>query len=56
VADVRVFKAKAAKWHHLNPWRVAMTRRGRSLLKVTTTDTTLVAVFSKTENSGPAQP
>lgn len=48
VADVRVLKAKTGEWHKLSVWRADMTRRGWSLLKVTTTDTELMAVFGKT--------
>jgi len=49
VADVRVLKAKTGEWHKLSLWRADMTRRGWSLLKVTTTDTELMAVFGKTK-------
>lgn len=49
VADVRVLKAKTGEWHKLSLWRADMTRPGWSLLKVTTTDTELMAVFGKTK-------
>ncbi len=56
VADVRVLKAKTGEWHKLSLWRADMTRRGWSLLKVTTTDTELMAVFGKTKAPQASQP
>lgn len=47
VADVRVLKTDPGDWHKLSLWRADMTRRGWTLLKVTTTDTELMAVFGK---------
>jgi hypothetical protein len=56
VADVRVLKAKTDDWHKLSLWRADMTRRGWSLLKVTTSDAELMAVFGKTKTPQPSQP
>jgi len=50
-----VLKAKAAEWHKLSPWRVDMTRMGWSLLKVTTTDTELMAIFGRTRSPRPSR-
>jgi hypothetical protein len=55
VADVRVLKAKPGDWHKLSKWRTDMSRRGWSLLKVTTSDTELTAVFGKTKVTEPSQ-
>ena len=56
VADVRVLKAKTGEWHKLSLWRADMTRRGWSLLKVTTTESELMAVFGRTKSPEPSQP
>jgi len=52
VADVRVLKAKPGEWDKLSLWRADMTKRGWSLLKVTTTDAELTAIFGKTKPVG----
>jgi hypothetical protein len=49
LADVRVLRARPDEWPKLSTWRRDMTRRGWALLRVTTTDDELTAVFGKTK-------
>ncbi|MDZ4865135.1 MAG: hypothetical protein SGJ01_17075 [Gemmatimonadota bacterium] len=49
VADLRVFRTSAADWDRLSSWRQDMRKRGWKLLKVTSDDVELVAVFGKTK-------
>lgn len=49
VADLRVFRTNAADWDRLISWRQDMRKRGWKLLRVTSDDTELVAVFGKTK-------
>jgi len=53
VADVRVLRAKPEEWPKLSTWRRDMTRRGWLLLKVSTSDTELTAVFGKAKTNDP---
>lgn len=48
VADLRVFRTSAKDWDRLITWRQDMRKRGWKLLKVTSDDVELVAVFGKT--------
>ena len=48
VADLRVLRAQPSEWYKLSQWRRDMIRRGWKLLKITTTDVELTAVFGKT--------
>ncbi len=50
VADLRVFRTTAREWDRLATWRADMTKRGWKLLRVTTDDVELVAVFGKTKS------
>ena len=54
VADLRVFRTSAADWDRLSSWRQDMRKRGWKLLKVTSDDVELVAVFGKTKVDRPA--
>jgi hypothetical protein len=49
VADLRVFRTDASDWDRLATWRADMRKRGWKLLKVTSDDVELVAVFGKTK-------
>jgi hypothetical protein len=49
VADLRVFRTSAADWDRLSSWRQDMRKRGWKLLKVTSDEVELVAVFGKTK-------
>jgi hypothetical protein len=49
VADLRVFRTSAKDWERLIAWRQDMRKRGWKLLKVTTDEVELVAVFGKTK-------
>jgi len=49
VADVRVFRTSAMDWEKLITWRADMRKRGWKLLKVTSDDSELVAVFGRTK-------
>jgi len=48
MADLRVLKTRPEEWDKLSTWCRDMTRRGWSLLKITTTSAELLAVFGKT--------
>lgn len=50
VADLRVFRTSPREWEKLIAWRADMRKRGWKLLKVTSDDTELVAVFGKTKS------
>lgn len=50
VAELRVFRAPATDWDRLATWRADMWKRGWRLLKVTSDDQELVAVFGKTKS------
>jgi hypothetical protein len=50
VADLRVFRTHARDWERLITWRADMTKRGWKLLRVTSDDTEIVAVFGKTRS------
>lgn len=47
VADLRVFRTSAEDWDRLATWRHDMIKRGWRLLRVTSDETELVAVFGK---------
>ncbi|MDH4131450.1 MAG: hypothetical protein OEW17_00860 [Gemmatimonadota bacterium] len=51
VADLRVFRASAEDWDRLATWRHDMTKRGWRLLKVTSDEIELIAVFGKAKLS-----
>ncbi len=50
VAELRVFRTHAADWDRLATWRADMWKRGWRLLKVTSDEVELVAVFGKTKS------
>jgi hypothetical protein len=49
VADLRVFRTDPTDWDRLATWRQDMRKRGWKLLKVTSDEVELVAVFGKTK-------
>lgn len=49
VADLRVFRTSAQDWDRLISWRQDMRKRGWKLLRVTSDEVELVAVFGKTK-------
>lgn len=49
VADLRVFRTTASDWDRLIAWRQDMRKRGWKLLRVTSDEVELVAVFGKTK-------
>ncbi|MBL8977712.1 MAG: hypothetical protein SF070_04955 [Gemmatimonadota bacterium] len=49
VAELRVFRTHATDWDRLATWRADMWKRGWRLLKVTSDEVELVAVFGKTK-------
>ncbi|HXG44995.1 MAG TPA: hypothetical protein VNJ71_09605 [Gemmatimonadales bacterium] len=49
VAELRVFRTSAKDWERLISWRSDMRKRGWKLLKVTTDEVELVAVFGRTK-------
>jgi hypothetical protein len=49
VADLRVFRTSAKDWDRLIGWRQDMRKRGWKLLRVTSDEVELVAVFGKTK-------
>ena len=49
VAELRVFRTNAREWDKLIGWRADMSKRGWKLLRVTSDDVELVAVFGKTK-------
>jgi hypothetical protein len=49
VADLRVFRATAEEWEKLIVWRTDMLKRGWKLLKVTSEETEVVAIFGRTK-------
>jgi hypothetical protein len=50
VADLRVFRTTAQEWQKLIGWRTDMLKRGWKLLKVSSEDTEVVAIFGRTKN------
>jgi hypothetical protein len=56
VADLRVFRTDARDWDRLATWRTDMRKRGWKLLKVTSDDVELVAVFGKTKTKSDLNP
>jgi hypothetical protein len=50
VADLRVFRTSSEDWDRLATWRHDMTKRGWRLLKVTSDEVELVAVFGKAKS------
>ena len=50
VAELRVFRTSATDWDRLATWRQDMWKRGWRLLKVTTDEVELIAVFGKTKS------
>lgn len=50
VADLRVFRTDARDWDRLATWRQDMRKRGWKLLKVTSDEVELVAVFGRTKS------
>lgn len=49
VAELRVFRATAARWASLIDWRRDMRRKGWTLLRVGTDRGEVVAVFGRTK-------
>jgi hypothetical protein len=49
VADLRVFRTTAEEWEKLIGWRTDMRKRGWKLLKVTSEETEVVAIFGRTK-------
>ena len=49
VAELRVFRTTAKEWEKLIAWRADMRKRGWKLLRVTSDESELVAVFGKTK-------
>ena len=49
VAELRVFRTSARDWERLITWRQDMRKRGWKLLKVTSDEVELVAVFGKSK-------
>jgi len=49
VADLRVFRTTAPEWEKLITWRNDMLKRGWKLLKVTSEETEVVAIFGRTK-------
>lgn len=49
VAELRVFRAPHAAWEKLIAWRNDMRKRGWRLLRVSSDNNELVAVFGKTK-------
>lgn len=56
VAELRVFRTSARDWERLITWRQDMRKRGWKLLKVTSDEVELVAVFGKTKTDIQASP
>lgn len=56
VAELRVFRTSARDWERLITWRQDMRKRGWKLLKVTSDEVELVAVFGKTKTGINATP
>ncbi len=56
VAELRVFRTSARDWERLITWRQDMRKRGWKLLKVTSDEVELVAVFGKTKTDLQASP
>ena len=50
VAELRVFRTDPDDWDRLATWRQDRRKRGWKLLRVTSDDTELVAVFGKTKS------
>lgn len=48
VAELRVFRTTPTEWEKLIQWRGEMRRRGWRLLRVTSEDQEMVAVFGRT--------
>lgn len=49
VADLRVFRTTAGEWEKLIGWRTDMRKRGWKLLKITSEETEVVAIFGRTK-------
>ena len=49
VADLRVLRTTAQEWEKLITWRTDMRKRGWKLLKVTSEETEVVAIFGRTK-------
>ena len=49
VADLRVFRTTVQEWEKLIGWRTDMRKRGWKLLKVTSEETEVVAIFGRTK-------
>lgn len=47
---MRVFRTTAEEWEKLIVWRTDMRKRGWKLLKVSSEDTEVVAIFGRTKN------
>ena len=56
VAELRVFRTSARDWERLITWRQDMRKRGWKLLKVSSDEVELVAVFGKTKTDLQASP
>jgi len=56
VAELRVFRTSARDWERLITWRQDMRKRGWKLLKVSSDEVELVAVFGKTKSDLQASP
>ena len=49
VADLRVFRTTAQEWEELITWRNDMLKRGWKLLRVTSEEIEVVAIFGRTK-------
>jgi len=49
VADLRVFRTTAQEWEKLITWRNDMLKRGWKLLRVTSEEIEVVAIFGRTK-------
>ena len=49
VADLRVFRTTPGEWEKLIVWRTDMRKRGWKLLKISSEEHELVAIFGRTK-------
>ena len=54
VADLRVFRTTPEEWEKLIGWRTDMRKRGWKLLKISSEDQEVVAIFGRTKTDRPA--
>ena len=55
VAELRVFRTTAERWERLIRWRAEMRRKGWKLLRVSSEEGEMVAVFGRTKDELLAQ-